>query len=75
MTPIQSNSHKNTAFKLSEQVKATLHAKGYSFLFNYSDYEYYKAQAKKAFNKAQTIAELFIQDNNTNESDFSEYVF
>jgi hypothetical protein len=75
MTPIQSNSHKNTAFKLSEQVKATLHEKGYSFLFNYTDYKYYKAQVKKAFNKAQAIAELFIQDNNTNESDFSEYVF
>lgn len=75
MTPIQSNSHKNTAFKLSEQVKATLHEKGFSFLFNYEDYKYYKAQAKKAFNKAQAIAELFIQDNNTNESDFSEYVF
>lgn len=75
MTPIQSNSHKNTAFKLSEQVKATLHEKGYSFLFNFQDYKYYKAQAKKAFNKAQAIADLFIQDNNTNESDFSEYVF
>ncbi len=75
MTPIQSNSHKNTAFKLSEQVKATLHEKGFSFLFNYDDYKYYKAQAKKAFNKAQAIADLFIQDNNTNESDFSEYVF
>ncbi|MNR19826.1 hypothetical protein D3C85_1366390 [compost metagenome] len=75
MTQIQSNSHKNTAFKLSEQVKATLHAKGYSFLFNYQDYKYYKAQVKKAFNKAQAIAELFIQDNNTIENDFSEYVF
>ena len=75
MTPIQSNSHKNTSFKLSEQVKETLHAKGYSFLFNYNDYKYYKSQVKKAFNKAQAIADLFIQENNTNESDFSEYVF
>jgi hypothetical protein len=75
MTPIQSNSHKNTAFKLSEQVKATLHAKGYSFLFNYSDYAYYKAQAKKAFNKAQTIAELFIRDNTTQKSDYNGYIF
>ena len=75
MTPIQSNSHKNTSFKLSDQVKETLHAKGYSFLFNFEDYKHYKAQAKKAFNKAQAIAELFIQENNTNESDFSEYVF
>lgn len=75
MTPIQSNSHKNTSFKLSEQVKETLHAKGFSFLFNYNDYKYYKSQVKKAFNKAQAIADLFIQENNTNESDFSEYVF
>ncbi|MBX9886691.1 MAG: hypothetical protein K2Y30_02000 [Flavobacteriaceae bacterium] len=75
MTHIQSNSHKNNAFKLSEQVKATLHEKGYSFLFNYEDYTYYKAQAKKAFNKAQAIAELFINDNQPTESDFSEYVF
>lgn len=74
MTPKLSNSHKNTAFKLSEQVKATLHEKGFSFLFNYSDYTYYKAQVKKAFNKAQAIADLFIQENNTN-SDFSEYVY
>ena len=75
MTRIQSTSHKNTSFKLSEQVKETLHAKGFSFLFNYNDYKYYKSQVKKAFNKAQAIADLFIQDNNTNESDFSEYVF
>jgi hypothetical protein len=74
MTHALSNSHKNTAFKLSEQVKATLHEKGFSFLFNYDDFKYYKAQAKQAFNKAQAITELFIQDNQT-ESDFSEYVF
>ena len=74
MTPKLSNSHKNTAFKLSEQVKATLHEKGYSFLFNYSDYKHFKDQAKKAFNKAQAITEMFIQENNSN-SDFSEYVY
>ena len=73
MTPIQS-SHKNNAFKLSDQVKADLHARGYSFLFNYQDYKYYKAKAKTAFNKVQAIAELFIQENQT-ENDFSEYVF
>lgn len=67
-------SHKNTPFKLSEQVKSILNEKGFSFLFNYSDYTYYKAQAKKAFNKAQEIAEQFIQDNNV-KSDFDEYVF
>lgn len=75
MTHIQSNSRKNNAFKLSEQVKAKLHEKGYSFLFNYEDYKYYKAQAKEAFNKAYSIAELFIQENTNQKSDYSEYVF
>lgn len=67
-------SHKNTPLKLSEQVKETLNEKGYSAIFNFQDYKYYKAQAKKAFNKAQEIAEKFIQENNT-KSDFDEYVF
>jgi hypothetical protein len=75
MTPILSNSHKNTAFNLSEQVKATLHEKGYSFLFNYSDYKYFKENAKQAFNRAQAIAELFIQDNTTQKSDYNGYIF
>lgn len=75
MTRIQSNSHKSTSLKLSDQVKQTLHEKGYSFLFNFDDYKYYKAQVKNAFNKAFEIAELFIQDNQEQQSDFSEYVF
>ena len=75
MTPIQSNSHKNTAFKLSEQVKATLHAKGYSAIFNYQDYKYFKSQVTKAFNKAQAITDLFIQDNQPTKSDYNGYIF
>lgn len=75
MTPIQSDSRKNTSFKLSEQVKNYLSEKGYSALFNYSDYLYYKSQAKKAFNKAHAIAELFISENNQNESDYNGYIF
>lgn len=76
MTQNNSNSHKNTSFKLSEQVKENLNAKGYSAIFNYQDYKYYKSQVKKAFNKAQAIAELFIQDNfSNNSSDFNEYIF
>ena len=76
MTHILSNSHKNTSFKLSEQVKAKLMELGYSSIFNYQDYKYYKSQIKNAFNKAQAIAELFIQDNfNTNSSDYNEYLF
>ena len=76
MTHTQSISRKNTSFKLSEQVKETLHARGYSAIFNYQDYKYYKGQVKKAFNKAQAIAELFINDNlSNNNSDFQEYLF
>lgn len=75
MTHAQSNSSKSTAFKLSEQVKAILHEKGYSFLFDYTDYKYYKAKAKQAFNKAQAIAELFIQDNQPQKSDYHGYIF
>ena len=76
MTPINYNSHKNTSFKLSDQVKETLTAKGYSAVFNYQDYKYYKSQVTKAFNKAQAITELFIQDNfSNNKSDYNEYLF
>lgn len=75
MTHALSNSNKNTAFKLSEQVKATLHEKGFSFLFNYDDYKYYKSQAKRAFNKAQAIAELFILENTNQKSDYNGYIF
>lgn len=75
MTQITSTSHKNTSLKLSDQVKNILHEKGFSSLFNYSDYTYFKAQAKKAFNKAQAIAELFISENSPTNSDFSEYIF
>lgn len=75
MTQINSNSHKNTSFKLSDQVKETLSAKGYSAVFNYQDFKYYKSQVKKAFNKVQAITELFIQENTNTKSDFNEYIF
>jgi hypothetical protein len=74
MTQLQSNTGKNTSFKLSDQVKNYLFQKGYSSVFNFSDYVYYKAQVKKAFNKAQAIADLFIEENNT-KSDYNEYIF
>lgn len=65
---------KNTSLKLSEQVQNILTEKGFSFLFNWNDYNYFKRQASNAWNKAQAIAELFITENNT-KSDFDEYVF
>jgi len=66
---------KNNAFKLSTQVKSILHEKGLSKVFNYSDYKYFKTQCKNAWNKAQAIAEKFIEENNPKNSDFDEYVF
>ena len=74
MTNIKSNESKNNAFKLSIQVKNELSKKGYSTLFNYSDYIYYKAICKNAFNKVHEIVNLFIWENNA-KSDFDEYVF
>ena len=65
---------KNTTFPISYQVRQILNEKGFSFLFNWSDYAFYKSQAKNAFDKAQAIAELFIEETNA-ESDFNEYVF
>lgn len=67
--------HKSNANKLSEQVKTILHEKGLSCIFNYSDYLHFKRQVKNAFNKAQAIAELFIEENLNTKSDFNEYIF
>jgi 5-bromo-4-chloroindolyl phosphate hydrolysis protein len=69
------NSRKSNAFKLSEQVKKILHEKGLSFLFTYQDYKYFKSQVSEAFNKAQEIANLFIQYHEPTKTDFSEYEF
>lgn len=68
-------SHKNNAFKLSDQVEKILREKGFSSVFNINDYRYFKKQAKNAFNKAHAIAELFISDNPSQNNDFSQYQF
>lgn len=67
------SSNKNSL--LSEQVKQILNEKGFSFSFNWSDYQYFKAKAKNAFNKAVAIAEMFIEENGTDNGDFNQYVF
>lgn len=59
---------------LREEVKGILFQKGYSHIFNVEDYRVFKKQSKKAFNKAQTIANLFIEYLG-NDCDFSEYLF
>lgn len=66
---------KSNANNLSQQVKDILQAKGFSKIFNYSDYKYFKNRVKTAFNKAQAIAELFIDENTQTNSDFNEYIF
>ena len=66
--------NKANPFLTSEQVKSILRNHGLSKAFNYSDYTYFKGKARKAFNKAQAIAEMFIEEYRT-ESDFSEYQF
>ncbi len=74
MTQITSTA-KNTSKNLSQQVNEILTEKGFSFLFNYSDYKHFKNQCKNAFNKAQAIAEKFIEENTEAKNDFNEYVF
>lgn len=70
-----SNSHKNNSNKLSEQVKASLHNKGLSFLFNYQDYKYFKSQCLNTFNKVEAIVNLFIEYHEPTHTDFNDYVF
>lgn len=74
-TTLSNDKSKNTAFILSTQVKKLLHEKGFSFLFNFEDYTYFKSQCKNAFNKAQAIAEKFIEENKPLNSDFDGYIF
>lgn len=53
---------KSKSLLISEQGKSILHAQGLSKVFNYSDYGYFKLRAKKAYNKAQAIAQMFIEE-------------
>ena len=59
---------------LSTQVKDILHEKGFSFLFNFNDYKHFKKQCSNAWNKAQDIAQKFIEEN-TQDSDYNQYIF
>jgi hypothetical protein len=74
MTTQANNNDKNTAFKLSNQVKNILHKNGLLKAFNYSDYQYFKNQCKNAFNRAQAIANKFIEEHKE-ESELNEYIF
>ncbi len=64
--------HKN--IKLSAKVQQILFKKGYSHIFNWEDYKYYKKLAKDSFFPAEKIASLFIE-NTCEFSDYAEYEY
>jgi hypothetical protein len=72
---MQKNTRKANNNLLAQQVKSILHEKGLSKIFNEEDFNYFKRQANKAFNKAQAIADLFIDDNCFTVSDYHDYIF
>lgn len=64
--------HKNT--NLSTKVQETLFVKGYSQIFNWEEYFYYKNQTSDKIFRAEAIAKLFIQ-NTCEISDYADYEF
>lgn len=66
---------KNTPKNISQQVMEILQERGFSKIFNYADYAYFKQQAKHAFNLPLDIAEKFIEYYEGTPSDYTEYVF
>jgi len=69
------NEHKYNPFKLSNQVKNILQNRGYSSIFNYSDYKHFKHECANAFNRASAIAEKFIKEATPQKNDFNQYIF
>ena len=59
--------------KLSDLVYQILSEKGFSKLFNFEDYRYFKKQSENHPNRAEYIAEQFIFWNSHEESDFADY--
>ena len=70
----QPNTDKSKSFKTSDQVKAILQKEGLSKVFTYQEYEIFERRARRAFNKVQTIAQMFIEEYQS-ESDLIEYEF
>lgn len=62
-------------FTISEKVKRILFKRGYSHIFNYPDYKYFKSLASgtPAPELANYIADLFIE-NTSEKSDFESYI-
>ena len=70
----QLNADKSKSLKTSDQVKLILQEQGLSKVFNYHEYRFFRSRAKRAFNKAQAVAQMFIEEYSS-ESDLLEYEF
>lgn len=68
---------KITEIRVEEQVKFILHKHGYSHIFNWTDFIHFREYVKDAYNQAQEIANLFIEEAQQYniESDYSQYIF
>ena len=60
--------------KLSDKVYHELQSQGFSKLFNWEDYQYFKKQSLNKFNQVEAIVSLFIFYA-SDESDFADYEF
>lgn len=60
--------------KTSVQVKEILSKNGYSHLFNFNDYHFFKKQCKNEFSQALAIAQKFIEYYDC-QSDYEEYIY
>lgn len=58
--------------KTSQQVQEILFKNGYSHLFSWNDYKYFKKQCKNEFNRALKIAQMFVEYHETS-SDYTDY--
>jgi len=69
------NSTATKVQKLSDKVFEILKNRGFSKLFNYVDYRYFKKESENQTHKAEWIAEQFIFWNSHELSDFADYEF
>lgn len=60
---------------LSDAVYQILAERGFSKLFNFEDYGYFKKESERHPNRAAYIVEQFIFWNSHEESDFADYEF
>lgn len=61
--------------KLSDKVYQILTEKGFSKLFTWEDYVFFRKETAGQPNQADKIAELFIFWNSHEVSDFADYEF